>query len=128
MAVIGGPVESVSIAGRNFGVPADTDVTIILGGDKNSVEANGDGETGRILKEIVPFKISGLDLSIDDDKDDHQFLQDIVDGFDFVDVSLTMPNGDVYSGQGMITEDIERSIKKATAGVTIMGAGKLNKQ
>ena len=77
MAIIGGPVESASIAGRTFGVPADADVSMFLGGDSNTVESNGDGATGRILKEVKPFKISGLTLSIDDEKDDHQFLQDI---------------------------------------------------
>lgn len=128
MAIIGGPLESASIAGRNFGVPADADVTIFLGGDSNTVESNGDGATGRILKEIKPFKISGLTLSIDDANDDHQFLQDIIDGSEFVDVSVTMPNGDVYSGQGILTDDMERSVKTSTIEVTITGPGKLTKQ
>lgn len=128
MAAIGGPVESASIAGRTFGVPADADVSIFLGGDSNTVEANGDGATGRILKEVKPFKISGLTLSIDDEKDDHQFLQDIIDGSEFVDISITKPNGDVYSGQGIITGDLETSVKTATAEIEISGPGKLTKQ
>ena len=128
MAIIGGPCESASIKGRTFGVPADADVKINIGGDSNTVESNGDGATGRILKEIKPFSISGLTLSVDDDKNDHQFLQDIIDGSEFVDVSVTKPNGDVYSGQGIITGDLESSVKTATAEVTIMGPGKLTKQ
>lgn len=128
MAIIGGPVESASIAGRTFGVPADADVSMFLGGDSNTVEANGDGATGRILKEVKPFKISGLTLSIDDEKDDHQFLQDIIDGSEFVDISITKPNGDVYSGQGIITGDLETSVKTATAEIEISGPGKLTKQ
>jgi hypothetical protein len=128
MAVIGGPVESVSINGRTFGVPADSDVKIFLGGDSNTVEANGDGATARILKEIKPLKVSGLTVSIDDANDDHQFLQSIIDGFKFVDISITKPNGDVYSGQGMITGDLETSVKTATAELEISGPGKLTKQ
>ena len=128
MAIIGGPVESATIKGRTFPVPHDADVTMLLGGDKNTVEPNGDGVTARITKEVSTFKISGLTLVIDDDRDDHQFLQDIMDGSEFVDVSVTMPNADVYYGQGIITEEPERSTKSATMDVTISGPGRLTKQ
>jgi hypothetical protein len=129
MAVIGGPVENVSIAGRTFGVPQDSEVMIVLGGDQNTVEPNGDGATARIIKEKVPFKISSLSVVIDDDRDDHQFIQDVVDGTDFVDIALSMPkSGDVFYGQGIIIDEIPRSVKKATMELTISGQGRLDKQ
>jgi hypothetical protein len=128
MAVVGGPVESASINGRTFGVPADADVKILIGGDSNKFEMNGDGKTGRIVKEKKAHKVSGLSLNIDDAKDDHQFLQDIIDGFELVDWSVTKPDGTVYSGQGIITEDAEASIKNATMEVTIEGPGRAQKQ
>ncbi len=128
MAIVGGPIESASIKGRTFGVPQDADVKIMLGGDSNKFEMNGDGKTGRIVKEKKAHKVSGLQLSIDDDRDDHQFLQDIIDGYELVDWSVTKPNGDVYSGQGIITEDAEASVKNATMEVTIEGPGRAQKQ
>jgi len=128
MAVIGGPIESVSINGRTFAVPQDVDASIVLGGDQNSVEPNGDGATARILKEIVPFKVSGLGVVIDDDAGDHQFLQDIIDGSDFVDVTLTMADGKVYYGKGIIVEEAGRSSKTSSMEISISGPGRMTKQ
>jgi len=128
MAVVGGPAREITIKGRSFGVPHDAEVTIVLGGDNNTVEPNGDGVTARIVKEKSAWKISGATLVIDDSKNDHQFLQDVVDGFEFVDIAVAMSNGDIYYGQGTIVEESERSVKSATMDVTASGPGRMTKQ
>ena len=59
--MIGGSIESISIDSRSFPVPADTDITTMIGGFKNETLPNGNG-TARTKKERVPWKLSGVVL------------------------------------------------------------------
>jgi hypothetical protein len=127
MSVAGSPRE-VSIDGRPFACSADSDGARSLGGSSNEVQSNGDGITGRIVSTVMPWKLGGLALSIDDDRGDQEFLQDIVDSRRIVDINATFASGAVYAGQGTIVEEIEWSSQSSTAGVTLSGPGKLEKQ
>ena len=82
MPAVGGPIESVSIDGRNFPVAADADTNRKIGGDENEIQPNGDG-SARIIKTKVPWKVDGLTVSVDDFLGDHEFLQGISDKNDF---------------------------------------------
>lgn len=124
---IGGPIESVGIAGRTFSVAADADSNRMLGGFTNEVAANGDGGA-RLLKTRVPWKIDGLSLSIDDLRGDQEFLQEVTDGKDFVPMDVTYASGAVYSGLGTLIEDVSSSSASTTAAVTLSGPQKLVKQ
>jgi hypothetical protein len=124
---VGGSIESVSLRGRLFPVAADADASRSLGGFTNEVAPNGNG-TARIIKKRVPWKISGLDLEVNETRGDQEFLQDIADGKDFVAISITLVSGAVWQGRGIITDDLEFSTEKSTAGVTLMGPKKLEQQ
>lgn len=76
MPAIGGSIESVSLDGRNFAVAADAEAQRKLGGFENEVQANGDGNA-RLIKTRVPLSIDGLTIEVDDDRGDHEFLQDL---------------------------------------------------
>ena len=127
MPAVGGSVESVTLNGRTFAVPADTDISVKLGGDENEVAANGNS-TSRLLKTKAPWSIDGLIVSADDDKADHEFLQGLADGNDFIAVSITYANGKVYQGNGQIVGEIQRSTANATATCNLMGTGILTQQ
>ncbi len=124
---VGGSIESVSIKGRNFAVAADAEGNRKLGGFENAIEVNGNG-TKRTVQTRVGWKIDGLTLSIDDDRGDHEFLQDIADSGEDVPIAATFASGATYGGAGTITGEIMWSSQNTTAGVTLEGGGKLKKQ
>lgn len=124
---VGGSIESVNLDGRTFSVAADADVNRKLGGFENEVLANGDG-SGRLIKTRVPFSLEGLSLSVDDDRDDQEYLQGLADSKGFFPINMTLASGNVFQGEGQITGDFAYSSQSATAAVNLMGTGKLTKQ
>ncbi len=127
MTAVGGSIESVSIRGRLFPVASDADVTRKLGGFETEVQANGDG-TARIVKSRVPWSVDGLSIEINDDRADHEFLQEITGGNDFVAISITFASGVVYQGRGVVSGELGASSQNATAGITLSGPGELTQQ
>ena len=127
MAPVGGSIESINLNGRTFAVASDADVNRKLGGFENEVLANGDG-SGRLIKTRVPFNLEGVVISVDDDRGDQEFLQDLADAKDFFPMNVTYASGAVFQGSGQITGDLQYSSQSATAAPNIMGTGKLTKQ
>jgi hypothetical protein len=124
---VGGSVEGVSVAGREFSVATDADTQRKLGGFENDVEANGDG-SARIIKTRVPFKLDGLVLNVDDDNGDHEFLQDLANSNRFFTLSITYVSGATYQGTAQLTGELQFSSQKTTATVGFMGPSALVKQ
>lgn len=124
---VGGPIESVSINGRNFSVAEDAELTVVYGGDQNEIMMNGD-DSARLGKSKIPWKVSGIKLQINPDNNDHEFIQDIINGTDFVDYEHTEVDGNVYYASGQIVEEVGKSTKDATAELTFSGPGRLTKQ
>jgi len=127
MAEIGGPIDSCSIRGRIFSVAADAEGERDLGGFKNEVQPNGNG-TARMVKERKPWKMGGLKLSLDDDRADQEFLQEIADSQEFVPITVTLVSGVTYQGNGTITDDLTFNTKDSTAEVSFMGPQALTQQ
>ena len=128
MPAIGGSIESVTMDGRNFAVAADAEAQRKLGGFENEVQANGDGATARLIKTRVPLSLDGLTIEIDDDRGDHEFLQELSDRNDFWALSITYASGVTYQGTAQITGEMQASSQNATAAVSLMGPGVLTKQ
>lgn len=127
MAAVGGSIESVTLDGRIFAVAADAEAQRKLGGFENEVQSNGDG-TARLIKTRVPLSIDGLAVEIDDDRGDHEFLQELSDRNDFFPVALTYASGLTYQGTAQIVGETQASSQNATAAVSLMGPGILTKQ
>jgi len=127
MSALGGSIESVEIRGRTFAVAADADAKVVLGGWKKEIKINGNG-TRRVVKTRVPWSISGVVISLDPEKGDHEFLQDTADGSEDVPVTITYASGDTYQGKGTLVDDLEGSTMESTAEVKMSGGGKLTKQ
>ena len=126
MTAIGGSLETLAINGREFPVAADAEAKRKLGGWENEVEINGDG-SARIIKTRVPLSLEGIVLEVDDDKGDHEFLQDIVDGKAFVPIVLTYGSGGSWQGTAIITGDNSHNSKSTTIEVNLKGPGTLTK-
>ena len=127
MAAVGGSIAAVSIDGRNFAVATDADVSLKIGGKKITVAANGNG-SARYLGEVEPWSLSGIEVAIDNDADDHGFLQRNADAMVAVNCTITLMDGNVYQGKGIVADDHDYSTAKATTGLTLMGEGKLSQQ
>lgn len=120
MASIGGSIESVSLGGRLFAVPADIETQRKLGGFENEVQANGNG-TARLIKTRVASSIDGLTVEIDDDNADQEFIQDLADSPDFFVFSITYVSGKVYQASMQIVGDVQGSSQNGTCTVSLMG-------
>lgn len=126
-APIGGSIENVSIDNQLFAVAADADATMSLGGYSNEVQPNGD-KTSRIIKTVIPWAITGLTLTVDDDAANQEFLQAIADGNSYVPCTIRMASQVTYQGTGTIVDNLERSTQSATVTVSLSGMGTLSQQ
>lgn len=115
----GGPIVAFNCNGRNFSVAHDSDPARVLGGNQAEMEMNGDG-TFRLLYSRVPGAGGAIALDIDDDREDQEFLQDIVEGKVAVDMSITYFDGTVYGGSGMLTGELAKANLAGTMEVNPM--------
>lgn len=127
MAAVGGSIESITLDNRVFSVASDADVTRKLGGYENEVPSNGDG-TSRLIKTRVSWMLSGITVSIDDDREDHEFLQVLADDVDFFSVTISYSSGIVYQGSGQLSGEVGYSNSGATASIDLSGTGVLTQQ
>ncbi len=127
MSAIGGSIDSMSLNGRNFAVAADADSQKKLGGKENDVQANGDG-TARLIQTRVAWKITDITAEIDDDRGDHEFIQELSNITDFFPISITYASGETYQGSGQIVDETQASSQNATASLSFSGPGILTKQ
>ena len=127
MPATGGSIESVTLNGRPSAVAADAEAQRKLGGFENEVQANGNG-TARLIKTRVPLLIEGLMLEIDDDRGDHEFLQELSNLPDFFPIAITYASAATYQGRAQIINDLQAGSNAATASVTLSGPGVLTKQ
>jgi hypothetical protein len=122
-----GPAESITIAGRRFVCNSDDDVSVQLPGWTNEMKMHGDG-SGHMAKSRKPGKIDGLNVYIDHERDDLEFIQTNADKHEFLDTSLTLCDGRVYAGSLQITGDsTAEGTKEGYAPLTLEGVN-LEKQ
>lgn len=127
MAAVGGSIESVTLRGREFAVAADAEAQRKLGGWENEVMANGNS-TARLIKTRVPLSLAGLTLEVDDDRGDHEFLQDLANAPDFFPIAITYASSLTYQATAQIVGELQASSQNATAAVNLAGPGVLTKQ
>lgn len=127
MAAVGGSIESLNLAGRDFAVAADAEATRKLGGFENEVQSNGNG-SARIIKTRIPLSLDGVVVEIDDDNGDHEFLQDLANGTDYFAVGITYASGSTYQGSATLVGELPVSSQNATCPISLMGPGILTKQ
>ncbi len=118
--MVAGPFESHTFNGRRFACDAEDDVKLKLSGKNNEVKPNGDGTT-RVTQQRTIASLDGINLVIDLDNGDDEFLQDLKDSGEMFDYSGTTNDGVVWSGKMQIVDDMEISFKEGTASVSLQG-------
>ena len=84
------------------------------------MKPNGDG-TQRIVKSVHTGAIEGLNLVIDPARDDMEFLKEMQDSCEFLEVSASLVDGTVINGSMQLTDAIALDSKEMTAEVTLNG-------
>lgn len=123
---VGGSIIEVTVAGRSFAVAADADTNRDLGGYSSEWQPNGNG-SGRDVKTAKGWMLTGVALSIDDTRGDHEFLQNTQNGSD-VPITVTYMSGVTYQGTGNIRGDLQVASQATTATVSFGGGGTLAPQ
>ena len=116
-----GCIESIVINGRRFTTDADDSCEITYDGFNNEVKPNGDG-TNRIVKSRHAGAIEGLNITLNSENDDMEFLKECQDSMDFFDVSATLVDGTVIGGSMQLTDAVKADMKEGTAGITLNGS------
>ena len=127
MGGIGGSVISISLNGRSFAVPADTDITLKLGGFENETQANGDGST-RKVKTRVPWSATGCKVATISSQADQEYIQELSDGDLPVDAVFELTDGSLYTGKGDVNGEVGQTTQNAVTGFDMAGEGKLAQQ
>jgi hypothetical protein len=127
MSAIAGSVKECSIRGRGFKPASDDDVKITLGGYSNDTSPNGD-TTVVMVKTSEAAGVEGLNVMIDHDKGDLEFLQEIADGKDFVDFSITLADDSTFQGKCIPKDLPALSTKAARCELKLGFNGKITRQ
>ena len=116
-----GCIESIVINGRRFTTDGEDTCEITYNGFHNEVKPNGDG-TNRIVKSRHAGAIEGLNITLNSENDDMEFLKECQDSMDFFDVSATLVDGTVIGGSMQLTDAVKADMKEGTAGITLNGS------
>jgi len=127
MAMVGGSIREISLAGRSVSIAEDAEISRAIGGDNNEVLMNGD-KTGRLIKTLVPWKEDGVVIACDDDLEMQEFIQGLADRNDFFPITTGYANGSIWQGDGQIVGEIVYSSKQTTVTVNLAGTGELTQQ
>jgi hypothetical protein len=104
MAARGGDVRQYLISGREFDPVGGSSPTIILAGYTNENLPTGNGKIHTLAKR----KLGGFDggvVSLDATRKDQEFIQNLINGQNAFNVSVTLASGKTYSGSGKIEGD-----------------------
>jgi len=116
----GGPLESITINNRRFSIDAEVDATITLPGFTNVIKPNGDGSM-RMIKSRKLGKNDKIPINIDNERGDMEFIQDVMDSFEFVPALAVEVDGTVWEGSIQISGEPGKSTKESTMEITIEG-------
>ncbi|MCL2381353.1 MAG: hypothetical protein FWC64_07130 [Treponema sp.] len=116
-----GPAESITIAGRRFVCNNEDDVSIQLPGFTNETRMHGDGGA-HFAKSRKPGSIDSINVYIDPERNDLEYLQEQANRHEYFDVSLTLCDGIVYAGSMMLTGDSTAlGVREGFAPITLEG-------
>lgn len=101
----GGAARQAIISGREFDPANESSPTIILSGVTKENMATGNGS----MHTNSNRKLGGVDdlsLSLDGSRNDLEYLQELANGDEDFSLSVTLANGNTYSGTGQFEGEI----------------------
>ena len=122
MIVRAGDIRQLMWFGRELDVKGeDANVNISLGGFSTEAGINGNGTlhgTNRRKKALV----GDVTVSVDDGRKDLEFLQSKVDAGETGPLTISLASGVTYSGDMLLTGDLQKATGDGTASITFEGA------
>lgn len=121
MSVRAGDIRQFTWYGRALSIKGgDANVNVDVGGFSNEAEPNGDGTMHVRQRRKLPG-FSDLPVSVDDNRQDLEFIQGKADVGEAGPCTLTLASGVVYSGNLVPVGDIMKATGDGT--LTLEGRG-----
>lgn len=121
-AVRAGDIRQLTIKGREFDVQGgDANVNVDLGGYSNEMAITGNGNP-HVTQRRKPAGFSDCPVSVDDGRQDLEYLQQIADGGEPVPVTITLASGMTYSGALVPVGDLAKATGDGTLSLEMRGA------
>jgi hypothetical protein len=121
-AVRAGDIRQLTIGGREIDIKGgDANVNIDLGGYSNEVGINGNGSVHNTQRrKIAGF--SDCPVSVDDVRQDLEYLQGLSDAGRETDVTMTLASGVTYRGALIPVGDIVKATGDGTLTLEMRGS------
>ncbi len=122
MIVRAGDIRQLMIKGRELDVKGeDANVYIDLGGFSDEAGINGNGSM-HITQRRKVAGFSDCPISIDDSRQDLEYIQEIVDAGELVPITITLASGITYSGSLIPIGDVAKATGDGTLTLEMRGA------
>jgi hypothetical protein len=116
-----GDIRQLTINGREFDAAPESSCNVRPGGFANEVARNGNG-TIHVTQRRTNAGITELSVSVDDTRQDLEFLQEIADEGKPVPTTMTLASGIAYTGSlVLVAEDLGKATGEGTASISLLG-------
>jgi hypothetical protein len=126
MGASGGPYKTISIAGREFRCTGECKIDFKGGGFSTERRSNGDKSSRTILTPEL-WMATGCVIEIDEDNEDWEFLMDVKNSGEDVDIVLTSCDDISHQGDGGFEGDVTKVKADAAAKFDLSGPGELDR-
>lgn len=116
-----GDIRQFIINGREFDPAPGSSWTLKPGGLENESAITGNGQLHTTQKRVAAG-FSDCSVSADPEREDLEFLTDLKDAGAPVPVTVTLVNGDTYSGSLVIDGAVELPTAEGVVKISLMGA------
>lgn len=120
MGVRAGDIRQFTISGREFDPAPEANVTVMLSGFNNENAPTGNAEMHTTQRRKLGG-IDGMSISLDNTRQDLEFIQAIADAGTPVAVTLTLADGVTYSGQLGVEGEINPNMGEGTLEIAMRG-------
>lgn len=121
MIVRAGDIAQLMIEGREFDVKGeDANVSIDLGGFSNEAGISGNGAM-HVTQRRKVAGFSDCPVSVDDSRQDLEYLQGIVDAGELVPVTITLASAITYAGSLIPVGDVAKATGDGTLSLEMRG-------
>lgn len=117
-----GDIRQFMVQGRELDVKGeDANVNIDLGGFSNEAGINGNGSM-HVTQRRKLAGFSDCPISIDDSRQDLEYIQGIINAGELVPVTITLASGITYSGSLIPIGDLAKATGDGTLSLEMRGA------
>ena len=120
MGVRAGDIRQFTIEGRELDPGPETNVTVLIAGFNNETVATGNGEPHTTQRRRLGG-IDGMSISLDNTRQDAEFLQGISNAGTPVPVTLSLADGVTYAGVLAIEGELMPNMGEGSVEIAMRG-------